>query len=138
MPPSPEFRLRTAVREHLDQVGLEFLAEFLSRAVQKQPENMDALTELGRVLTELGRFDEGLAVDMSLAQLAPQNPIVHYNLGCSLALLGRREEALASLRRAIELGYDDPDFLRSDDDLSSLREDPEFLALLRILEQPGN
>lgn len=51
-----------------------------------------------------------------------------FNLGCLAALLGEREEALEWLRRALDRGLD-PEHLRKDDDLESLRGDPEFEAL---------
>lgn len=135
MPSTPEFRPRAAVVRKLDRLGMEFLAEFLGRAVTRRPGNFDALFELGHVLTELGRHAEGLRVDLELVRLAPDNPIVHYNLGCSQALLGDKDDALASLRQAVELGYDDVEYLVSDEDLSSLRDDAGFQTLVRELEE---
>jgi mannose-6-phosphate isomerase-like protein (cupin superfamily) len=60
----------------------------------------------------------------------PDNAGLHYNLACLEALQGRRDEALASLRRAIDLDRAMAAYAREDDDFASLRDDEEFGALL--------
>ena len=129
----PPFPLRKDVREHLDAVGMEFLRTFLSRELERRPDNLAALAELAHVLTRLGRFEEGLATDRRLAELAPDNPTFQYNLACSLALVGDVEPALGALERAVELGYDDPEHLVADEDLAVLRDELRFQDLVRTL-----
>ena len=87
-----------------------------------------------QVLAGLGRLEEGLAVDERLVRLTPENPAAHYNMACSLALLGRGDAALDSLERAVERGYDDAPFMLADDDLTSLRGQARFRALVARLE----
>jgi Flp pilus assembly protein TadD len=118
------------LRRTLDHQGNRFLEEFLEIAVERHPDNVDALAELGQVCTRLGHWERGLAVDRELVRLVPSNPTVHYNLGCSQALLGLTDAALDSLSQAAELGYDDWAFLESDEDLVSLRGDERFRALI--------
>jgi tetratricopeptide (TPR) repeat protein len=133
----PPFELEPRTLERLEQSGQEFLAEFFSREAARHPENLDALAELAHVLTRLGRLEEGLAVDEELARLAPENPTVHYNLACSLALLREPERALEALERAVGLGYDDLPHLLDDADLASLRKEPRFRELVTRLEKTG-
>ena len=128
------FTLQPDVAETLEHKGLEFLARFLGAALEGQPRNLVVLGELANVLTQLGRYEEGLAMDRRLVTEAPRDPLARYNLACSLALLARPEEALAELEEAVRLGYDDADFLQGDDDLVSLRDDPRFLEIVRRLE----
>lgn len=116
-----------------EQPGLEFLAEFLEIAIRHRSDNVEALAELGHVYTRLGRLAKGLEVDRLLVRLVPDNPTVHYNLACSLALTGAAKEALDALETAVQLGYSDAAFLVEDGDLTSLRQDPRFEALLRRL-----
>jgi len=142
--PSPfEFRLRPAVRRRLDQLGQEFQAEFLGRKARRAPDSVEVLVALARVLMDLGRNEESLAVHRRLAALIPRNPIIHYNLACSQAICQLPEEATASLHTAIEFGYDDVEFMQRDDDLASLRGTPAFEALAGELthrndETPSN
>jgi hypothetical protein len=60
--------------------------------------------------------------------------LAHYNRACSYALLKRPEQSLATLRRAVELGYRDFRFMREDRDLEIIRDDPRFRQLLRDYE----
>jgi tetratricopeptide (TPR) repeat protein len=52
----------------------------------------------------------------------------YYNIACMLALLGRRDDAIENLRRAVEI---DPDAYKpaEDGDFESLKDDPDFLAI---------
>lgn len=119
----------------LEGLGLTFMAEILEAAIQRRPENIEALAELGHVYTRQGRIEKGLGVDRELVRLSPDNPTAHYNLSCSLALTGATDAALESLGRAIEHGYDDPEFLMQDEDLAPLRADPRFQALVQRLRE---
>ncbi len=123
-----------ALAEDLDRKGLEFLADLLQVHVRRHPRSVEALAELGHALTRLGRIPEGLEVDRQLVRLVPDNPTVHYNLACSLALAGHTDESLDALEAAVDLGYDDTQFLREDDDLDTLRGEVRFERLLKRLE----
>lgn len=127
--------LSPAVEERLGRLGLEFLAEFLTRATTAHPERFEPLCELAEVLTKLGRLEEGLVADERLATLAPKDPMVRYNLACSLARLGRIDSALDALELALELGYSDRAHALVDTDLDALRASPRFDAILARLER---
>ncbi len=124
------FDLIPAAARRCTRLGEEFLAHFLRLDTDRNPEHLENLAELAHVLTRLGRLEEGLEVDRKLARLEPENPIVHYNLACSLALLGRAGEALDALEEAVRRGFDDPTHLCTDEDLVSLRGEARFQTLL--------
>jgi quercetin dioxygenase-like cupin family protein len=62
----------------------------------------------------------------------PESGSLYYNLACLEAAAGEREAALAALRRAVELRAALADWARDDEDLASLRDDPEFRALAAL------
>jgi tetratricopeptide (TPR) repeat protein len=130
-------RLDAALRRRVERLGLEFSIEFHSIARRHRPDDLEVLAELGHAYTRLGRIDEGLAVDRRLVALAPDNPTVHYNLACSLALAGEFDAALASLEESVRLGYGDVTHLLDDEDLISLREMPRFQSLVASLKDAG-
>jgi len=133
MATSKGFPLRPDVASELERAGEEFLAEFLWRDLRHHPGDLTRLVELGALLTRVGRYEDGLRVDRELVGRAPEDPTAHYNLACSLALLGQTTEALDSLERAVELGYDDAAHLLADDDLRSLRDEERFGRIVRGL-----
>ncbi len=117
-----------------DQSQLDFELDFFNAIVQRYPDYVDVLRVLGNLLTLKGRYVEGLQVDRRLVQLRPNDALAHYNLACSYALLKRPEQALKTLRRAVELGYRDFRYMREDRDLDAIRHDPRFRQLLREYE----
>jgi hypothetical protein len=72
--------------------------------------------------------DPGAAADLMLEVLAdhPGNASVLYNTACFEALAGRREDALAHLREAVELDSETRAWAATDEDFDSIRDAPEF------------
>ena len=112
----------------------QFEIEFFEAVHRRCPEYMEVVGLLGGLYTRVGRITDGLKMDRKLVRLDPANPTAHYNLACSLALCKKRPDALRSLRKALSLGYDDLDWMQQDPDLEILKNDPEFLQLLRQLK----
>lgn len=57
-----------------------------------------------------------------------------YNLGCAYALTGDADKAFEALKGSNEAGFEIVDFLKTDSDLESLREDPRFELLLSEID----
>jgi tetratricopeptide (TPR) repeat protein len=117
-----------------DQTQLDFEIEFFGRILDRYADYVDVLRVQGNNLTLKGRYVEGLQIDKRLVQLRPHDSLAHYNLACSYALLKRGDQAIKTLRRAVELGYRDFRYLREDRDLDAIRHDPRFRQLLREYE----
>jgi len=117
-----------------DQSQLDFELDFFGAILERNADYIDVLRVMGNNLTLKGRFAQGLQIDKRLVQLRPSDPLAHYNLACSYALLKRPEQSLKTLRRAVELGYRDFRYMKEDRDLDSIRHDPRFRQLLREFE----
>jgi tetratricopeptide (TPR) repeat protein len=104
---------------------------FMEGIVRRDPNYVDALQLLGDHYTQRGRFSEGLNVDVRLAQLEPQNPVVFYNLACSYSLTDQFDRAGEALEKAIQLGYEDFAWLSKDPDLKKFRKQPAFNDILK-------
>jgi tetratricopeptide (TPR) repeat protein len=83
-----------------------------------------------RPLYEAG--DYAAAADRGRELLAGDPPYadLFYNVACCESLAGQKDEAIAHLRRAIELSERSRSFVEGDSDLDPIREDPAFKALL--------
>jgi tetratricopeptide (TPR) repeat protein len=123
------------MRDEIKEIDARELVEldFLEAVAVRLPEDAEVLKALGDLYTRVGRYEKGLDIDSRLAKLCPKDPQVWYNLGCSLALLNKREAALQSLKKAVKLGYSDHEWMSRDADLRSLREEQGFKMLLNKL-----
>jgi tetratricopeptide (TPR) repeat protein len=71
-----------------------------------------------------GNYDTYLMELEEAAAKRPDHPATLYNLACAEALVGRAEDALTHLRRALELKPEWTEMAAKDDDFASLRDDP--------------
>ncbi len=83
-----------------------------------------------RPLYEAGKYAEAAARGRELLAAEPPYADLFYNVACCESLAGQKDEAIAHLRRAIELSERTRMFLEGDSDLDPLREDPAFQRLL--------
>jgi tetratricopeptide (TPR) repeat protein len=60
----------------------------------------------------------------------PESPSIFWELGCWEAVRGNKDEAVEWLRKALDREPRMREYLETDDDLLSLREEPEFKALI--------
>ena len=56
-----------------------------------------------------------------------------FNLACEYALTGERDKAIDAAEKAVAAGYRVKFFYQNDDDLTSIRDDARFQALLAKL-----
>lgn len=107
---------------------------FFESVLRRDPRYTEVIEILGGLYTKTGRIADGLKMDRKLVRLLPSNATAHYNLACSLSLSKRPTEALRSLWRAVDLGYNDVDWLIQDPDLEPLKDHPKFKEILSRLE----
>jgi Flp pilus assembly protein TadD len=112
----------------------EFEIRFFESVLRRDPTYANVVEILGGLYTRQGRISDGLKMDRKLVKLQPENATAHYNLACSLALSQRKIDALDELRRAVQLGYRDIDWMQQDPDLEPLKTLPEFRTLLDQLK----
>jgi len=73
------------------------------KKLAKQMHDIKAVMELAIQAAELQKHEEALELWKSILDRYPDDPLVHYNMGCNYLALKRYREALFSSRRANEL-----------------------------------
>ncbi len=109
---------------------LDFDIDFFERLLSRNGDSLDVLRLLAELVSKKGLVERAAELDAKVVELLPEDCLARYNLACSLARAGRPDEAIDSLSKAILLGYDDLAHMDVDPDLDSLRDLPEFRALL--------
>ncbi len=131
MPQGPQDAVRAGELDAETRDALTFEVAFFEGILSRRPDMLDALRPLAHAYTELGYFEDGLAIDRRICRLDTGDPVAVYNLACSHALTGQVNEALDALERAWDLGYRDPEHMRRDRDLAALQGLARFQLLLR-------
>lgn len=123
-----EYAFETGEFGQRGQIELE--VDLFEGASSATPDDTALLKILAEHYTRLGNFKRGLEIDFRLAELQPNDPVVRYNLACSLALVAEPEKAIRELHAAIRHGYRDWRHMQADHDLDNLRSDPRFGQML--------
>lgn len=85
---------------------------------------------LGHFYTKKKNWEQALKAFRLMEMADPGDAEAHYDLACTYAAMGRKDEAFEQLGKSIALGADDFDRTRRDHRLASLREDPRFQSLV--------
>ena len=92
---------------------------------------------LAGAYAKLGRSEEAVQQLQRVLAMNVTDSHTIYNAACTYGVLGRKGEALAALRRAIEAGYGEWELAMLDADLNSIRDDPEFGRLMDTIKRSG-
>jgi tetratricopeptide (TPR) repeat protein len=94
-----------------------------------KPRSFDDRLHAATVIVNRGAFEEALVQLRKLENDEPGNDYVHYLLSVVYTAVGNAEQALAQLRKAIELAPENQFRAAQDPDLEPLRQDAAFAAL---------
>ncbi|MGB8543550.1 MAG: protein kinase [Candidatus Acidiferrales bacterium] len=122
---------------------VEQLTEKFIRALRQQlelvPEDVRARILLA-VSLAANKKDEDEAVRhlQTAVALRPGDPSTLYNAACTYGVLGRKAEALETVKKAFAAGYSNRDWAARDTDLDLLHDNPEFQKLVGLSEQSAS
>jgi tetratricopeptide (TPR) repeat protein len=77
-----------------------------------------------------GEFEKAIEVLSAAHAEHPEHAGTLYNLACAECRAGRKADALAHLRRAVELDPQFGELAENDEDFNAAREDPEFSSAI--------
>ena len=107
--------------------------EVLERHLKLNPDDARAYHLGAGTLVVLGDVDRAKRWLHRAIEIDPNDPIVLYNVACNLATLGEVDDSFRYLAKVIEAGTISAAWMRNDDDLANLRDDPRFEKLLETL-----
>ncbi|HYA98321.1 MAG TPA: protein kinase [Methylomirabilota bacterium] len=105
-------------------------ARTLERQIQLVPEDARARILLATTYVEDGRSEDAKLQLRRAIELRPDDANIHYNAACCYGLMGDKLNALATLKKATDLGYSNWDWISRDTDLTCLRDEPGFKSLV--------
>lgn len=110
-------------------------------------DRIKALYGIAIVMNRIGNIDEALRAYTSALEIIEKEgkanakadiyrDTVLYNLGCLYAIKGEKEKAIEYLKKSVDAGYRDVEWMKMDGDLKSLRGDQGFKEL--VVKLGGN
>ena len=95
------------------------------------PDDPRALYMGAMSLTALGESEKAREWNRRALAMDPDDPSVLYNIACAFAMENQQEEAVDALTKALDNGFGHWKWIEHDNDLDPLRENPEFIELLK-------
>ncbi|QDT30340.1 Tetratricopeptide repeat protein [Gimesia panareensis] len=83
----------------------------LTHTIESDPDNTDRLYELGRALESTGKLEEALLRYEAIVRMEPGDHESIHAVGAINLRLGNNSAAILSLRKAVKLCEDQPDYL---------------------------
>ena len=135
--------LRVQILRGLGQVDqardeAEDAVDVLEKHLAWNPDDLRGLHLGAGSLLLLGQRARALQWLWRALEIAPDDPIVLYNVACNMATMGEIEESLDHLERAAESGTISADWMQNDEDLVALRDEPRYVELLEKLKEREN
>jgi len=82
-------------------------------------------------LAQVNRIEEAKAEGRKALELNPGDSLMMYNAACLYARLGDKHLAAVTLKDAVAAGQEDFEWIKRDADLESIRNEPEYIELMR-------
>jgi tetratricopeptide (TPR) repeat protein len=101
--------------------------------VEREPKNGAAWFNLGHAYHGAAKLPAAIDAFQRAADIG-HNPVAMYDLACCHALAKDKEKALEWLDRAVQVGFDRSEQIRTDTDLESLRGEARFKAIVARAE----
>jgi tetratricopeptide (TPR) repeat protein len=100
-----------------------------SKAIDIQPDYAMALCNRGYLYARLDMMDKAMDDFIGAVSIDPDNPMVYYNLSCIYALRNDVPRSIKYLEEALNKGFTNFNWIRSDTDLEAVRETDSFRRL---------
>ena len=107
--------------------ALEKIDVYLS----KNPDDARAHMYHAIHLAAVYRKEEAIIEGKKALELNPGDSLMMYNAACLYARLGDKELAVKTLKDAIASGQEDFEWIKRDSDLDSIRNEPEYIELMK-------
>jgi tetratricopeptide (TPR) repeat protein len=119
------------------RVARSEVLQLLPNYLLQNPDDSRARMYYAVCLAEINRKEEAIREGSTALELSPGDPMMLYNCACLYSRLGESQRAIETLRQAIAGGYESFGWMKHDPDLDTLRDNPEFIALMPAAQPAG-
>lgn len=119
-PDSPELMLKLADL-YKDEGQFDDAVKYYKKALKIHPYFAEALNNLGFVYLKKGEYAAAIKQFMKKIEINPEHYDAYYNIACIYSLQNNPEQACSWLKKAINRGLKDFDFIKNDSDLKPIK-----------------
>jgi TolB-like protein/Tfp pilus assembly protein PilF len=109
------------------QKSLKFYPEYLTR----HPDDARAHVFYAMDLATAKQFDKAKSETAKAIELNPTDILMLYNVACFYSVMDEKQMAIETLKKAITAGYKAYDWMERDVDLDNIRNEPEYIELMK-------
>lgn len=107
----------------------------LEKAKQLAPDLPQPWYNLGIIYQRQGEYEKALNNLLKVKKVYENDKWYLYYLACTYAVLDKETEALKSLEKAVDKGFNDKYLLEHNSEFDDIRENPKFIKLLSRLSE---
>ena len=107
--------------------------QIIEERLELNPDDTRALILGSSALATLGETERATEMATQALALDPDDPGLLYNVACTYSQLGKLDEAISVLERAVDKGYANKDWMEHDPDLVPIKSSPRYQALLQAM-----
>jgi serine/threonine protein kinase/Flp pilus assembly protein TadD len=127
------------IRMCYEKLGLKEKAkEAVTKALEFYPGYLDIHPDDARAhlfyamdLVQAEKIDEAKKEAAKALELNPNDSLMQYNAACFYSAMGEKQHAIETLKKAIVSGWQAYQWLKSDPDFDNIRNEPEFIELMK-------
>jgi TolB-like protein/Flp pilus assembly protein TadD len=118
-------------RKKENEIVRQRMIKVLRQQLELVPEDVRARVLLAGQLAYFKQDEEDSLRHLQTAvTLRPSDPSTLYNAACTYGVMGKKVDALETLKKAFAAGYSNRDWAGKDSDLDCLHDEPEFQKLV--------
>ena len=113
--------------DELVKTSLEFYKHFL----EQNPDDGRARIFFAQMLIIANKIDEAKKETTIALELSPNDNVMLYNAVCVYSRINEKKLAVQTLRNITESGFEHYDWIKKDPDLDNIRDEPEYIDLMK-------
>ena len=102
----------------------------MESSLELNPDDARAANLAGGGYASLGEAELAIKYGERSLAIDPEDPMLLYNVACMYGSLGRIDQAISCLERAVDKGFGHKEWIDNDPDLAPIRDNPKYQAIL--------
>ena len=99
--------------------------------LKKHPDDYYTQMTFACTLAGVGRKEEAIVEGEKALKYNPKDPVMMYYGACLYSILKEKQQAIEYLKKAIENGYGNFEWIKRDPDFENIRQEPAYLELIK-------